>query len=53
MRPYSMDLRQKVLAAYDRGDISQRQLAARFGLALSTVQSWLRRRRLTGCADAD
>lgn len=48
MRPYSMDLREKVLAAYDRGDISQRHLAARFDLALSTVQNWLKRRRETG-----
>lgn len=43
-----MDLREKVLAAYDRGGISQRQLAARFDLALSTVQNWLKRRRETG-----
>lgn len=48
MRPYSMDLRRKVLAAYDRGDGSQRTIAARFGLAASTVQSWLDRRRTTG-----
>lgn len=50
MRPYSMDLRRKVLAAYDRGEGSQRQLAKRFDLAPSTVQSWLRRRRQTGAA---
>lgn len=43
-----MDLRRKVLAAYDRGDGSQRALAARFGLAASTVQHWLDRRRTTG-----
>ncbi len=48
MRTYSMDLRCKVLAAYDPGDGSQHQLAARFGLANSTVQSWLDRRRTTG-----
>lgn len=47
-RPYSIDLRRKVLDAYDRGDGSQRALAARFGLAASTVQSWLDRRRITG-----
>lgn len=45
-----MDLRAKVLAAYDRGGTSQRQLADRFGLALSTVQNWLKRRRETGAA---
>ena len=43
-----MDLRNKVLAAHDRGDGSQRQLAARFGLALSTVHAWIKRRRETG-----
>jgi transposase len=48
MGPYAMDLRHTVLDAYDRGDGSQRQLAARFGLATSTVQSWLDRRRTTG-----
>ena len=48
MRPYSMDLRAKVLAAHDRGDASQRQLAAHFDLALSTVHGWIRRRRETG-----
>ena len=50
MKPYSMDLRAKVLGAYDRGEASQRVLAARFSLALSTVQSWVRRRRETGSA---
>ena len=45
-----MDLRRKVLGAYDRSDGSQRALAARFGLAASTVQSWLDRRRATGTA---
>lgn len=42
-----MDLRRKVLAAHDRGD-SQRRLAARFGLALSTVHGWIKRHRETG-----
>ncbi len=43
-----MDLRRKVLTAYDRGDGSQRALATRFGLAASTVQHWLDRCRTTG-----
>lgn len=50
MKPYSKDLRDKVLAAYDREEGSQRQLAARFGIALATVHNWLRRRRETGAA---
>jgi transposase len=51
MKPYSKDLRDKVLDAYDRKEGSQRALAARFGIALSTVQGWLRRRRETGAAE--
>ena len=42
-----MDLRRKVLAAHDRG-VSQRRLAAQFGLALSTVHGWIKRQRETG-----
>lgn len=51
MKPYSADLRDKVLSAYDRNEGSQRALAARFDIALSTVQNWLRRRRETGSAE--
>ena len=47
MRPYSSDLRRKVLAAHERG-ASQRQIAARFDLALSTVHGWIKRHRETG-----
>lgn len=42
-----MDLRRKVIAAHGRG-ASQRQLADRFGLALSTVHGWIKRQRETG-----
>lgn len=51
MKPYSMDLRDKVLTAYDRKQGSQRVLADRFGIAPATVQNWLRRRRQTGAAE--
>lgn len=51
MKPYSNDFRDKVLTAYDRKQGSQRQLAARFDIALATVQNWLRRRRETGAAE--
>ena len=52
MRPYSSDLRQKLLHAYDRDEPSQRQLAARLDLAPSTLQNWIRRRGETGSAAA-
>jgi transposase len=48
MKPYSMDLRERVIAAVDRQEGSQRQIARRFGISLSAVRDWLRRRRLTG-----
>ena len=48
MRPYSIDLREKIIQAYDRGDGSLRQIAREFGVAKSTLQSYLSRRRDTG-----
>jgi transposase len=37
MKPYSVDLRQKIVDAYAAGGISQKQLAANFGVAVSFV----------------
>lgn len=48
MKAYSLDLRQKIMAAYAVGEISQRQLAKNFGVTLSFVQSLLKRHRETG-----
>ncbi|MEM6447757.1 MAG: IS630 family transposase [Cyanobacteria bacterium P01_D01_bin.123] len=48
MKPYSLDLRQKIVDAYDRGGISQRQLARQFNVATSFVQKLLKQRRETG-----
>ena len=48
MKPYSLDLRQKIVDAYARGDISQRQLARQFGVAKSFVQKLLKQARETG-----
>ena len=48
MKPYSLDLRIRILEAYDRGEGSVRDLAERFVVAPSTVERYLRRRRLTG-----
>jgi transposase len=48
MKPYSLDLRQKIVTLYDAGGISQRQLAKQFGVALSFVQKLLKQRREQG-----
>jgi transposase len=49
--PYSLDLRQKILHAHERGIGSQRLLAELFGVSLSFVERLLRRyRRTGGCA---
>jgi transposase len=37
MKPYSVDLRQKIVDVYAAGGISQKQLAANFGVAVSFV----------------
>jgi transposase len=51
MRPYSMDLRERVVAALDEHEGSQRQIARRFRVSLSFVARLLRRRRQTGGLD--
>jgi transposase len=38
----SVDLRERVLAAHERREGSQRVLAERFGVAVGTVNRWLR-----------
>lgn len=47
VRPLSMDLRSRLLAAVDSG-LSCRAAAARFGVAPSTVIRWQAQRRETG-----
>ena len=42
MRPYSMDLRERVAAAIDAGEGSQRQVAKRFRVSVSFVTDWSR-----------
>jgi transposase len=48
MKPYTLDLRQKILEAYDRKRGSQRALAALFGVSRAFLEQLLRRRRTTG-----
>jgi putative transposase len=47
-RPYSLDLRERVVAAVEQEGLSRHQAAARFGVAVSTVVHWVRRFRTTG-----
>ena len=48
MKAYSLDLRQKIIDVYEQGEISQRQLANRFNVALSFIVKLLRQYRATG-----
>ena len=41
MKPYSIDLREKIVKAYSQGDTSIRKVAQRFGVAKSFVQKLL------------
>lgn len=52
MRPYSLDLRQKLVERYHEGNISQRELARQFRVATSFVQTLLKRYRDTGSVEA-
>ena len=47
-RPYSVDLRKRVVAAVETGGMSCHQAAARFGVGVSTAINWVRRVRETG-----
>lgn len=44
----SLDLRQRIVEAYERGEGSQRALAARFAVGKATVERLLKRKRETG-----
>ena len=47
-RAYSLDLRERVVAAVERGGLSARQAAAQFGVGVSTAIRWLQRVHKTG-----
>jgi transposase len=48
MRAYSLDLRERIVAAIDRGEHSLRQIALLFSVNLSFLVRLLQRRRATG-----
>jgi putative transposase len=47
-KPYSLDLRERVIAAVEEEGMSRHQAAARFGVAISTAIKWVARFRKTG-----
>src|SRR6266513_1860403 len=48
MRAYSNDLRERIVAAVERGELSLRQLAHLFAVSLSCIVRLLQRQRQTG-----
>jgi transposase len=51
MKPYSNDLRRRIVDAYENNDYSQPQVADLFSVSLATVKNLLRRKRETGSPD--
>lgn len=48
MKAYSMDLRKRVMAAYDSGRYTLKQVAERFDVTVRWIQQLRRRRKLEG-----
>jgi putative transposase len=48
IRPYSNDLRERVVGAVERGEMSPRQAASHYGVGISTAIKWVLRLRRTG-----
>ncbi len=48
MKTYSMDLRERVVSAYDAGGATQEEVAERFSVSISWLKKLLRRRREDG-----
>lgn len=49
-RAYSLDLRERVVAAVTAEGMSRRRAAVRFGVAISTAVKWVERHQRTGSA---
>jgi putative transposase len=52
-RPYSNDLRERVVRAVMKGGLSRHQAAAQFGVGISTAILWVQRFRRTGSVEPD
>jgi len=48
MKTLSVDLRERIVAAYDRGDRTRAQIAARYDVSEGMVKKLLQQRRHTG-----
>ena len=51
MKAYSVDLRQKIVDAYNQREGSQRQLAKRFRVSLTFIENLLKRYRTDGTVE--
>jgi putative transposase len=52
-RPYSNDLRERVVRAVVKGGLSRHRAAAQFGVGISTAINWVQRFRQTGSVKPD
>ena len=50
-RPYSNDLRERVVRAVIKGGLSRHQAAAQFGVGISTAINWVKRQQQTGSVE--
>jgi len=48
MATLSYDLRKRIVAAYDHGDVTRQQVARRYNVSLGMVKKLLQQRRRTG-----
>ena len=48
MKPYSQDLRAKIVSAIENGESSFRKTAQRFSVSKSCVQKWVAQKRTAG-----
>ena len=46
--PISVDLRERVIAAYERGEETQEEIAERFGIGVASVVRWVALKRNKG-----
>jgi transposase len=51
MRPYSIDLRERIVEAYEKAEGSVREVAVRYKVSSKTVQNYLNRKRETGSVE--
>jgi transposase len=52
MKPYSNDLRQRIVEVYESGGYTQEEVGDLFGVCTATIRNLLRRKRETGATDA-